>query len=236
MCKCHALWNQSAFPLGQFVRSFEVGCPNECSHLHGLWGSGYITGQGSSPNLSCYIPGFQQSTAVSQCKFHNFTWSSQFVHPSSERNKLPFVPCSVQGDSHLSMFRKNWQQPDLHKPGDRVAFSGVFKRVYTFLVSHNSLGNHFSLQSIIVVLVAVYIVVSASEGNVHIVAGVLWCFDTESPQKKTVEEGPGQTDRKLQPWTCRIWHLTFVKICIYVHFKQKSLPKTSYLNINQIYF
>ena len=105
----------------------------------GLW----ITGQGSPPNLSCYIPGFQQSTAVSQCKFHNFTWYSQFVHPSSERNKLPFVPCSVQGDSHLSMFPKNWQQPDLHKPGDRVFFSSVFQRVYTFLVSHNSLGNTF---------------------------------------------------------------------------------------------
>ena len=74
MCTCHALWNH-AFPLGQFVRSVEVGCPNECSHLHGLWL--WITGQLSWPNLFCYIPGFQQSTAVSQCKFHNFTWSSR---------------------------------------------------------------------------------------------------------------------------------------------------------------
>ena len=86
--------------------------------------------QGSPPHLSCYIPGFQQSTAVSQSTFHNFTWSSRF-HPSSERNRLPSVHCSAQGHSHLSMFCKDWQQPDLHPQTWRTCgFSSVFKCIY----------------------------------------------------------------------------------------------------------
>ena len=85
------------------------------------------------------------------------------------------------------MFRKDWQQPDLHKPGDRVAFPVCLSLcVCTFLVvtTTRGLGDHFSLRSIIVLLVAVYIVVSASEGAVHMVAGVLWRFDIEPPPKK----------------------------------------------------
>ena len=97
------------------------------------------------------------------------------------------------------MFHKDWQQPGLHKPGDRVAFAACIS--VRIPRCHNSLGDHFSLRSIIVLLVAVYIVVSASEGAVHMVAGVLWRFDTEPPPKKTVERGPEQTDGKLQPWT-----------------------------------
>ena len=56
--------------------------------------------------------------------------------------------------------------------------------------SHNSLGDHFSLRSIL----PLYMVVCASECAVHMVAGVLWRFDTEAPPKATVEGGPGQTD------------------------------------------
>ncbi len=115
-------------------------------------------------------------------------------HLSSKRNKLPAIPCTVQGQSHLSMFRKDWQQRDLQKPGDRVALP-----VCLSLVAHNSLGDHFSLRSIIVLLVAVYIKV------LHIVARVLWCFDTEPPQKKRLK---GDLDKPTENFS--LGHFAFV--------------------------
>ena len=173
-----------------------MGCPNDCLHFHGLWRPGLLGPthknivtwwQGSSPNLSCYILGSNKALLFLNARF-TISYDLREFHPS-ERNKLPSVHCA-QGHSHLSMFRKDWQQPDLHKPGDRVAFPVCLSLcvcVCTFLVvtTTRGLGDHFSLRSIIVLLVAVYIVVSASEGAVHMVAGVLWRFDIELPPKKT---------------------------------------------------
>ena len=110
---CHALWTMHFHWVNSWGRLNWVAQMNVRIFMgSGLW----ITGQLSWPNLFCYIPGFQQSTAVT------ISHDLRGFHPSSERIKLPFVPCSVQRHSHLSVFPKNWQQPDLHKPGDRVAF------------------------------------------------------------------------------------------------------------------
>ena len=56
------------------------------------------------------------------------------------------------------------------------------------------------------------IVVCASEGAVHMVAGVLWHFDTEAPPKTKVEGGPGQTDWKLQPFAFDLCENMYVHV------------------------
>jgi len=143
MCKCHALWNHSAIPLGQFVRSVEVGCPNECLHFHGPWITARLRPTYKNITLHPWVPTKHCCFSVQISQFH--------------------MILSAAGSAHT------W-----------------WSKLHT-----TSLRDHFSLRSVIVVLVAGYIVVPATGEAVHMSAGTLWCHN-----KKRVEGGPGQTDRK----------------------------------------
>ena len=180
-----------------------MGCPNECLHFHGPWitaglGSADLYKHGETDSQQIF-----QLTSLGSNKAllflnANFTISRDLrgFHPSRERHILSSVPCNAQGHSHLSMFRRDWQQ---HAPGDR-GFSSALKCVC--IPSCTQLRDQFSLRSIIVVLVAGYIAVAATPAT-----------------KEAVHMPAGAS----------------VKICTYISSK-KTLSKTSYLNINQIYF
>ena len=79
-------------------------------------------------------------------------------------------------------------------------------------------GTTLPFRSIIIVrLVALYIVVSASEGAVHMVAGVLWRFDTD--QKKQLK---GDLDKETKRFS--LGHFA-IDLRENIGFKQKNMVK-----------
>ena len=117
-----------------------MGCPNECSHLHGLWAlDNWTTIVTKSFLLHPRVPTKHCCFSMQVSQFHMIF--PGFTHLAKETNcplslATPFPPVHVPQKLAAAGSAQTWRL---------CRFSSVFKRVYTFLVAHNSLSDHYSL-------------------------------------------------------------------------------------------